>query len=196
MSELSTDLGLMEAGIMASLMAVENGFLANLMAAETEQAGLRESVTTQIAEEVGACKAASEDGAEKLRLEVQTSLGAFRSEFHETVVRQMGSRISSAEAAFNSQVAAMEARISEAASRTELKTQVRCSISPLLSQQPRSSQPQHACTCADWLAQAGCGRAQGCRADDRPGGGPGERNGLPTASVAVSYTHLTLPTKA
>ena len=132
MSELSTDLGLMEAGIMASLMAVENGFLANLMAVETEQAGLRESVTTQIAEEVGACKAASEDGAEKLRLEVQTSLGGFRSEVDETVVRQMGSRISSAEAAVNGQVAAMEARISEAASRTELKTQVRCSISLLL----------------------------------------------------------------
>ena len=37
MSELSTDLGLMEAGIMASLMAVENGFLANLMAVETAQ---------------------------------------------------------------------------------------------------------------------------------------------------------------
>ena len=128
MSELSTDLGLMEAGIMASLMAVENGFLANLMAVETEQAGLRESVTAQIAEEVGACKAASEDGAEKLRLEVQTSLGNFRSEFDETVVRQMGSRISSAEAAVNGQVVAMEARISEAASRTELKTQVRCCI--------------------------------------------------------------------
>ena len=117
---------------MASLMAVENGFLANLMAVETEQAGLRESVTTQIAEEVGACKAASEDGAEKLRLEVQADLGGFRSEFDETVVRQMGSRISSAEAAVNSQVVAMEARISEAASRTELKTQVRCCISRLL----------------------------------------------------------------
>ena len=113
---------------MASLMAVENGFLANLMAVETEQAGLRESVTAQIAEEVGACKFASEDGAEKLRLEVQTSLGGFRSEVDETVVRQMGSRISSAEAAVNGQVVAMEARISEAASRTELKTQVRCCI--------------------------------------------------------------------
>ena len=111
-SELSTDLGLMEAGIMANLMSVE-----------MEQAELRESVTTQIAEEVGACKAASEDGAEVLRLEVQASLSGFKSEIDETVVRQMGSRISSSEAAVNGRVAAMEERVSEAASKTELKTQ-------------------------------------------------------------------------
>merc|ERR1712072_795674 len=44
-------------------------------------------------------------------------------EIDETVVRQMGSRISSSEAAVNGRVAAMEERVSEAASKTELKTQ-------------------------------------------------------------------------
>ncbi len=108
-SELATDLGFLEA---------------TMSTIEMEQADLREAVSNQIVEEVAACKADSEDKAEVLRREVQESVASFKTELDETVVKQMSSRIAQSEKAVTTRVTTMEERVNDAASKTELKTQL------------------------------------------------------------------------
>jgi chromosome segregation ATPase len=108
-SELATDLGLLEAA---------------MSTIEMEQADLREAVSNQIVVEVAACKADSEDKAEALRLEVQASMAGFKAELDETVVKQMSSRIAQSEKSLKTRVTTIEERVNDAASKTELKTQL------------------------------------------------------------------------
>ena len=108
-----------------SEFAVEFGMMeAALNAIEGEQAELREAVSNQIVEEVGACKSESEDKAEVLRLELQASMSGFIAELDETVTKQMSSRIAESEKAVQLRVGNMEERVNDAASKTELKTQI------------------------------------------------------------------------
>lgn len=108
-----------------SELATDFGFLeATMSTIEMEQADLREAVSNQIVEEVAACKADSEDKAEVLRREVQESIASFKAELDETVVKQMSSRIAQSEKAVTTRVSAMEERVNDAASKTELKTQL------------------------------------------------------------------------
>merc|ERR1711968_254666 len=89
-----------------SELATDFQFLeATMSTIEMEQADLRESVSNQIVEEVGACKADSEDTAEKLRREVEERVTGFKTELDETVLRQMSSRISQSEKELKARVA-------------------------------------------------------------------------------------------